>query len=419
VERLPLFERILVKKLAEQRLEAVAQAIKIQIEKEPEPGFMTGLAGQAIFLYTYGRTFSSSRFENLGFLALERAMGMINNGFSWPSLAAGLAGIRFTLRYLASKGYIPESDAAALDDIGPYLNDFADERFRQGDYDLLHGALGIFFQENLPSATLTLQQPQQPQQSQLSQQPQQSPPASLSSRSITSYLRNLAVIPSTGQLAWESQHPQTGVREINLGLAHGIPSVLLALSQVTGDADATEMLSQGVDYLLSCRQNSGNGSLFPHRMVKGKPDQSGRLAWCYGDPGVGAALWQIGMNSNRPDWQADAIGILHKAASRRDTAANRVLDACICHGTSGLALLFFKMALVTGHDEFLDAASHWTRATLDHGQNDGAGAGYLFYTTGDRYRSNGSLLEGIAGVGLTLLALLDSETMGWEQGLLL
>ena len=77
------------------------------------------------------------------------------------------------------------------------------------------------------------------------------------------------------------------------------------------------------------------------------------------------------------------------------------------------------MAIVSGHTEFLDAASHWTRATLDHGQSPAAAAGYQFLTTGNHYVSSYSLLEGITGVGLALLALLDSDTLGWEQGILL
>ena len=237
---------------------------------------------------------------------------------------------------------------------------------------------------------------------------------------LTSSLRQLALQMPNGGVAWQSKHPHTGDPEINLGLAHGVPSILLALSLQTGDADAMDMLTRGVDFLLSCRQNNtANGSLFPHRLTNGLPDQPGRLAWCYGDAGVGAALWQIALNCNRPDWQADAIGILHNAAARRGAEPNRVLDACLCHGSAGLALLFYKMAIVSGHTEFLDAASHWTRATLDHGQSPAAAAGYQFLTTGNHYVSSYSLLEGITGVGLALLALLDSDTLGWEQGILL
>jgi len=296
------------------------------------------------------------------------------------------------MKYLASCGYISASDGNALDETESLFTEYATQRFRQGDYDLLHGALGMYAGD----------------------------PESAGSRGLVQDLQSASVRVGEGQIAWISRHPQTGAPEINLGLAHGVPSILWMLSHLPPDKERDAMLVNGVNYLLSCRLgNSDNGSIFPHRMIDGKPDQPGRLAWCYGDPGVGAALWQIGSNCDRPDWQADAIGILHKAASRRLTAANRVADACLCHGTAGLALIFYKMAILTGHEELLDAAAHWTRATLDHGRNESASAGYLFFTTGNRFVQGFSLLEGIAGVGLTLLALLDADTLGWEKGLLI
>jgi hypothetical protein len=114
------------------------------------------------------------------------------------------------------------------------------------------------------------------------------------------------------------------------------------------------------------------------------------------------------------------VRILRRAAVRVNTKANRVYDACLCHGTAGLALLFSKMAWLTGHDELLDAAGHWMRATLDHGLNDKAPGGYLYLTTGNRYESNYSLLEGLSGTGLAILSLLEPESfLGWEKGLLL
>lgn len=409
MERLPLFERKIVNNVAEQRLSAVNQAEKFHFDHEPEPGFMTGLAGEAILFYTYGRAFGLPRFENLGFLALERMLGMINAGFNWPSFAAGLAGIRFTLKFLASRGFISESDGSALDPTEPCLQNFADERFKTGDYDFLHGGLGMCLTETRDTRHETRDTIRETRYA-----------SRVTRHDFVASLASLAFSPAPGQLAWPSRHPQTGTPEINLGLAHGVPSVLLALSRHADDPVAREMVEQGVSYLLSCRmENTANGSLFPHRMVGGKPDQPGRLAWCYGDPGVGAALWQIGVNCNRPDWVADSIGILRRAASRRDTTLNRVNDACLCHGTAGLALLFYKMAFLTNHEEFLDAADHWARATLDHGLNEAGAGGYLFQTTGNRFVSGYSLLEGIAGVGLTLLALLDADTLGWEQGLLI
>ena len=402
MERLPLFERKIILNLAEQRLSAISQAITVNLDREPNPGFMTGLAGQSLFLYHYGRTFGLSRMENLGFLAIERALTLVNDGFNWPSFAAGLAGIRFTLKCLARQGFITETDGSALDDIAPFLQHFADQRWAKGDYDFMHGALGMYLTDLQTIGTGTPEIP--------------NPTAD----ALCAPLAQQAISPGPGYLAWESQHPQTGQPEINLGLAHGIPSILLFLSRTNQGNDPEKLIEQGLNYLLSCRmENTTNGSLFPHRLVDGQPDQAGRLAWCYGDPGVGVALWQIGQNCNRPDWIADGIGILRNAASRRDSNANRVVDACMCHGTAGLSLLFYKMAKISDHDEFINAAEHWTRATLDHGTNPAGAGGYVFLTTGNRFISSYSLLEGIAGVGLTLLALLDTDTMGWEQGLLI
>jgi hypothetical protein len=226
VERLPLFEGKISKKIAEQRLRAVSEAVNLQIAREPEPGFLTGLAGQALFLYTYGRYTGSSRCENGGFLALERALAMINNGFSWPSFAAGLAGIRFTLRYLAARGYISEADGRALDDVRPYLYEFAEKRFAAGDYDFLQGALGMYIGSDRYMAH----------------------------DDVIEKIGAMAVPQGEGMVAWESKHPQTGENEINLGLAHGVPSVLWSLSQLDADPLRDRLLEQGVSFMLAQRQ---------------------------------------------------------------------------------------------------------------------------------------------------------------------
>jgi len=166
-------------------------------------------------------------------------------------------------------------------------------------------------------------------------------------------------------------------------------------------------------------EGSANGSVFPHRIVHGVADQPGRMAWCYGDPGMGAALWQTGLICGRTDWQSAAIDILMKATHRVRTRPNRIYDACLCHGTAGPALIFRKMFALTDIDEFSAAANHWLRATLDYAQHDQHPAGYAFLSTNNRYLPNLSLLEGIAGVGLVLNYFLDEEAGGWEAGLLL
>jgi lantibiotic modifying enzyme len=402
VERLPLFERNLIKKIAEERLESIAEAIASHIEHEHDPGLFTGLAGQALFLYHYGRTFSSDRHENLGFLTLRRIMSLIEEGFNVPSYAAGFAGIRSTLHYMASVGMIGKQEGDALEGTVSFLKDYSHERFRAGDYDLFHGGMGMYVE-----AKGERRKKKDKEEGERRKE-----------EGLEEYLMNIAR-ERDDKIFWESRNPKTGVPEINLGFAHGMPSILLMLSR-EHLGSSNQLIEKGMDYLLSCRlEKSANGSLFPHRIIDGKPDQPGRLAWCYGDPGVGAAVWQIGMNCGNDDWKGEGLKILRAAASRKTAKINRVHDACLCHGTAGLAVIFFKMGLVTGHDELLDSADHWMRATLDHGNNQGAPAGYLFLTTGNRYVSNHSFLEGIAGTGLAILTLLEPDNLGWEKLLLL
>jgi lantibiotic modifying enzyme len=431
----------LVKELAEERLRAIAEAVAFRIEQEPDPGLLTGLAGQALFLYAYGRTLESDRYENLGFLALERTLRMVEKGFSWPSFASGLAGIRWALHYLAAQQFIRPADATALDGIGPYLQNFADERFAAGDYDVLHGGLGMF----MTADGGPQKEDRRPQTADQGERKKAKGERKIKEQRLGAYhtstcplfhtLQKLSV-PTADGLAWLSKNPKTDIPEINLGLAHGLPSILLLLSQelisdrrepisersepLSDRREPFNLLEKGIKFLLSTKlDKSTNGSLFAHRMIDGKPDQPGRLAWCYGDPGVGQALWQIGVNCGRADWQEEATEILRRAAKRTDARANRVYDACLCHGTAGLALLFYKMGMLTGHEELLDAAAHWMRATLDHGLNSGGSAGYLYLTTGNRYVSNYSLLEGISGTGLAILSLLEPEAMGWEGGMMM
>ncbi len=435
MERLPLFERHLVKELAEERLRAIAEAVAFRIEQEPDPGLLTGLAGEAIFLYQYGRTFASDRHENLGFLALERTLRMVEKGFSWPSFASGLAGIRWALHYLAAQQFIRPIDAAALDGIEPYLQNFAAERFAAGDYDVLHGGLGMVMTAD--GGQKTADQGERRKAKGERKIKEQRLPGAYHTNTFPLFhtLQQLAITTADG-ITWLSKNPKTDIPEINLGLAHGIPSILLLLSQelisdrrepissrsepISERSESITLVAKGVEFLLSTKlDKSTNGSVFPHRIVDGKPDQPGRLAWCYGDPGVGQALWQIGANCGRSDWQEEGLEILRRAAKRTDARANRVYDACLCHGTAGLALLFYKLGMLTGHEELLDAAAHWMRATLDHGLNSGGSAGYLYLTTGNRYVSNFSLLEGISGTGLAILSLLEPDAMGWERGMMM
>lgn len=313
-------------------------------------------------------------------------------------------------KYLGSQGFISPTEADSLNDLTPLFRKFARSQFKTGEYDVLHGALGIFLATRIAA--------QKEKMSGIKGDTDELIPL------IISELSRLAIPIDDHSLSWESTNPIKGYREINFGLAHGFPSILFILSLIYKISSDKTILSglicPGMNFLLQHKsQQAGKLSFFPIRIKNNKAQTPSRMAWCYGDPGIALAIYHIGENCGRQDWQSQATAILDKASVLLSLEDTGVCDACICHGSAGLALIYYAAGRKTGYEPFLDTARLWTRTTLDFGNNPRGSAGYLFKGNQNKYLSNYSLLEGISGVGLSLLALLDGELPGWEKGLMI
>jgi len=111
--------------------------------------------------------------------------------------------------------------------------------------------------------------------------------------------------------------------------------------------------------------------------------------------------------------------LLH-ASQRRDLKDNYVMDACFCHGTSGIAHVFNRMWRETGMDECKHAAAYWIEQTLDMAKFTDGLAGYKTWQGGVLgYETRYGLLEGIAGIGLVLLSYYYEIEPTWDECLLL
>ena len=208
----------------------------------------------------------------------------------------------------------------------------------------------------------------------------------------------------------------------NLGLAHGVPGVIgfLAQAAVVGHADAAVLCVGAVDWLLAQRLSDGAGAAFTTtvELADGDTEQpAARLAWCYGDPGVAAALRVAGEALDRDDWQAAAADIALEAAHRPEELSG-VLDAGICHGAAGLALIFQRFHQATGHPEFATAASTWYTRLLAMRQPGKGVGGYRAWEP-PAWVDDAGLLSGAAGVALALHAAGDGDAPDWDRLILL
>lgn len=184
----------------------------------------------------------------------------------------------------------------------------------------------------------------------------------------------------------------------DLGVAHGAPGIIGVLARMAeGDDEAARAAKPIVGEATAWLDGLPRSSGFPTRAGGGTT----RTAWCYGDPGIAAALWTCAPGL------ANEIAIA--AAARHADDDTGVRDACLCHGSAGLAHLFNRLYQASGEPAFEDAARRWFARTL---------TGHFLTWRGDSFDRDVSLLEGEMGIALALLAACRPIEPTWDRLLL-
>lgn len=209
--------------------------------------------------------------------------------------------------------------------------------------------------------------------------------------------------------------------EYNLGLAHGVPSIIASLLPLLAHqqlhSQIQTLLQASCQWLIQQQQTSEKfGSCFAY--ITEQPCQS-RLGWCYGDATIALTLLRVGNAINRDDFTAAGKNIALKAAQRR-LKSSLVQDAGICHGSAGLALIFQVITRYYTESTLSQAAQYWFEHTLALYQTSGLDG---FNAVREQDNSNcrlpdHGLLGGYAGIGLVLLMAFNVET-NWLDALLL
>jgi hypothetical protein len=211
------------------------------------------------------------------------------------------------------------------------------------------------------------------------------------------------------------EHPEGGV---DLGVAHGVAGVIPFLARASalgaGPRSARALADDAVRWLLARAVPGDAGPTIPYFIADGAPALPARSAWCYGDPGVAAALLVAAQDARDPFWVEEATALAVRAAER-PAHLSGVVDAGFCHGSAGLAHLFNRMFQLTGESKLADAAQFWLERTLDlcaPGQPEPL----PWVSDAGQPAWNGlGLLEGAAGVALVLLAASTAVEPVWDR----
>ncbi|HEX7239078.1 MAG TPA: lanthionine synthetase C family protein, partial [Longimicrobiaceae bacterium] len=230
---------------------------------------------------------------------------------------------------------------------------------------------------------------------------------------------------TTWSLLPEHQRPAYPTGHYNLGVAHGVPGAIAVLAQAVAAGVAPErarvLLDGAVAWLLARELPPEAPSRFGYSDAPGLEPAPSRAAWCYGDPGIAAALLLAGRCADEEAWEREALRIA-RIAARRPVDAAGVVDAGVCHGAAGLALIYDRIFQATGDEELRDAALLWTRRTLEMREPGKGVAGYQSWGPTregpSAWLDDPGLLTGAAGVALTLLAAATPVEPAWDRFLL-
>ncbi|SDX29223.1 Lanthionine synthetase C-like protein [Marininema mesophilum] len=213
----------------------------------------------------------------------------------------------------------------------------------------------------------------------------------------------------------------------NCGLAHGIPGPLVLLSlaslrgyRVDGQLEAIQRMS---DWLVKRAYQDRYGVLWSDRIrfeeeVSRKPSQKyfSREAWCYGAPGVARSLYLAGMALGDEELKKLAIQAV-KSSFMRPEELSKLESATFCHGKSGILQILLRMAKDTGEEIFVKHAELMAKEIIDMFQGESP-FGYQDLE-GGRGLNKAGLLEGVSGIGLSLMSLSEKQDADWDAAFLI
>jgi lantibiotic modifying enzyme len=356
---------------------------------------------------------------------LEQAVDLLATTPLGVGLYGGLTGVGWSLAHLANWVYIAD-EADPNEVFDEVLSEAVGQTPWPGAFDLLGGlvGIGVYALERLPHPN----------------------GAALLAQVIDRLAEQTVVLPDG--ITWftpaatlpAQQRQQFPHGYYNLGVAHGVPGVIALLGRAVAagvaTAPANQLLAGALRWLLAqevqadpSRDDASALAGFPawvtpvdRQPVSAgaglvKTDKTARLAWCYGDLGIAAALLGVARRLDQAGWAATAQRLAQRAA-QRSRVESGVRDGCLCHGAAGVAHLFNRLYQATGDPLLGRQARSWFTEALAQRQPDRGIAGYCFLRGELGWEASPGLLEGAAGIGLALLAACADHAPNWDRLLL-
>ena len=311
----------------------------------------------------------------------------------------GWVGFGFFLQLLIDEDFL-ELETDLLEEIDLIAYKFALQCFKKDNHDVLHGGLGAVHHLLYRNC---------------------------SSLKVKSYLKELLYeLAGNGRTSAEGLYwpePELFVEEelagkkvVNLNLSHGQASKLFVLSNYVQNGvakgKARKMLKAAVDFILFYEKDN----CLPTRLIDNVPEYQ-HAGWCRGNLAMALALCKAAKALEDDTLQLKAIAIGLETIN--GNGESPLYEAGICHGFSGLALMYHRFYQMTGVYSFKMAADDWLNKTMEAAHHSDGLAGFKHWDGIQKeWRNNVALMSGISGIGLAFLSVKFKSTL-WDRIFLL
>jgi lantibiotic biosynthesis protein len=372
-------------------------------------GLLSGELGNALFITT--SQLSSAGSEDLSdklFSSLDKSLTGFesDNAGALYSLSDGLPGLAIVLNVLRAHQFLDDNSEATLAEIEQHLSKVVEDDsfalYQKSGFDYFYGLTGI----GIAFASFS-----------------ESP---LAEKTINTICRTILAHceSNSSGITWRDSK-LFGRQPYNLGIAHGVVSILVLFSKAVSQYKLTEFeqpLIEATNWYLRQENHPNILSRFSCSIGADGEDQHtmNRLAWCYGDLPSAIALIHV--------YEATGISrYLHKAKEiiggtlvrtdvnlEIDNVDGRVYDSGLCHGLASLVLCYRSIADYFGEEEYYDIYRFWLQFIMEQVSISSDKVACFKITRepqGNKFQESYSFLEGACGVGLLLNAAVDNSSL--------
>lgn len=396
-----------MKDILEKQLKIINEIVDLNYLKVQQVGVHKGLSGIGLFKFYNLKYKEDVKNQKIGHQILTQCTFEIDDEFSNFYYCEGASGFGWVLDHLEQENFIESDNDSFLSQFDQQIYTAMSGSLSIGNYDFLYGAIG--------NALYFLNRYKNTKEIKLKQKYE-----AILLEFI--FLLEKISVKDEDKTKWFYVLSKSESKNCSLGLCHGISSIIAFLSKLHNFAVFKEktapLLQNSINYLLSLKnKNEDAFSLFPNFSINSQDSlRRSRLAWCYGDLGIGITLLQAAKSIGDSVLSELALSILKHAAQRRTTEQTLMEGTSICHGTYGAAKIFHRAHLMTQEEIFRQAAEYWIqeglRATIC--KND-----QLDIQSWQSSVKSLTLLDGVCGIGLVILDYLTGIDSHWDECLLI